>query len=103
MKEKSLWCIRKNWHKENEDANERESDLMVGVHLYSNETAKFVLNYVFKHKLNDGTFKQNQIIPIVIGKNLKFEDVRSVLLNANISFSDLWLDPHNPGKVLLEP
>lgn len=103
MKQKSLWCIRKNWHQQNNE-EEKESDLMVGVHLYSSqETAKFVLNYVFKHKINDDTFKKNKIIPIVIGKHLKFEDVHSVLLNADIPFSDLRLDPHNHGKVLFEP
>ena len=107
MKDKSLWCIRKNHHKECEkllEISEREEDdLMVGVHLYSNETAKFVLNYVFKHKLNDGTFKEGTIIPMVIGKSLRFEDVRGVLLGTGITFSNIELDPHNAGKILFEP
>merc|ERR1740129_2449015 len=100
MKDKSLWCIRKNHHKELSEklleiSERREGDLMVGVHLYSNETAKFVLHYVFTHKLTDGTFKEGAIIPMVIGKTLRFEDVRSVLLGTGITFSNIQLDPHN--------
>ena len=108
MKDKSLWCIRRNHHKEFSEklleiSERQEDDLMVGVHLYSNETAKFVLHYVFTHKLTDGTFKEGATIPMVIGKSLKFEDVRSVLLGTGITFSNIQLDPHNAGKILFEP
>ena len=82
MKDKSLWCIRKNHHKRTLQLLEmaqgkQEDDLMVGVHLYANATAKFVLNYVFRHKLGDGScFAQGTAIPIVIGKSLRFDEVR---------------------------
>ena len=106
MKEKSLWCIRRNHHKECqkllEMTDQQEDDLIVGVHLYSNETAKFVLHYVFTRKLTDGTFKEGNTIPMVIGKSLQFEDVRSVLLATGITFSDIRLDPHNSGKILFD-
>ena len=107
MKDKSLWCIRKNHHKDSQKLLEisdvkEQDDLLVQVHLYSTETAKFVLKYVFMNKLQDGTFK-SKIIPIVIGKNLRFEDVRNVLLSTKLPFGDIRLDPHNAGLVLFEP
>ena len=78
--------------------------MLVGVHLYSFETAKFVLNYVFKNKLNGHTFSKHSIIPIVIGKHcLTVDNVREVLVTADIVFADLRLDKYNKGKVLFEP
>ena len=85
-KDKSLWCIRKIHHKatlkllEMKENRKEEDDLMVGVHLYANATAKSVLNYVFR-KLGEGScFAQGTAIPIVIGKSLRFDEVRAVLL-----------------------